>query len=40
VSTVFPDKEVQVGNWIGLEEKASATYAVKPADKPVTGGGG
>ncbi len=28
-STVFPDQEVQVGNWMGMDEKSGATYSVK-----------
>jgi hypothetical protein len=28
-STVFPDQQVQVGNWLGMDEKSGATYSVK-----------
>lgn len=28
-STVFPDQQVQVGNWMGMDEKSGATYSVK-----------
>jgi len=28
-STVFPDQQVQVGNWMGMDEKSGATYTVK-----------
>jgi hypothetical protein len=28
-STVFPDQQVQVGNWLGMDQKSGATYAVK-----------
>lgn len=28
VSTVFPDQHVPVGNWLGMDEKSGATYAV------------
>jgi hypothetical protein len=29
ISTVFPDQQVQVGNWMGMDEKSGATYSVK-----------
>jgi len=29
LSTVFPDQQVQVGNWMGMDEKSGATYSVK-----------
>ncbi len=29
VTTVFPDQQVQVGNWMGLDEKSGATYSVQ-----------
>jgi hypothetical protein len=28
-STVFPDQQVQVGNWMGMDEQSGATYSVK-----------
>jgi|GEM_PF-3455580 len=28
-STVFPDQQVRVGNWTGLDEKSGATFTVK-----------
>jgi hypothetical protein len=28
-STIFPDQQVQVGNWMGMDEKSGATYSVK-----------
>jgi hypothetical protein len=28
-STVFPDQQVQVGNWMGMDQKSGATYSVK-----------
>jgi hypothetical protein len=28
-STVFPDQQVQVGNWLGMDQKSGATYSVK-----------
>jgi hypothetical protein len=28
-STVFPDQQVQAGNWLGMDEKSGATYSVK-----------
>ena len=28
-STVFPDQQVQVGNWMGMDEKSGTTYSVK-----------
>jgi hypothetical protein len=28
-STVFPDQQVQAGNWLGMDEKTGATYSVK-----------
>lgn len=28
-STVFPDQQVQVGNWIGMDQKSGARYTVK-----------
>ena len=28
-STVFPDQQVQVGNWMGMDRKSGATYTVK-----------
>jgi hypothetical protein len=29
LSTVFPDQQVQVGNWMGMDEKSGAIYSVK-----------
>ena len=29
LSTVFTDQQVQVGNWMGMDEKSGATYSVK-----------
>ena len=28
LSTVFPDQQVQVGNWMGMDQQSGATYAV------------
>lgn len=28
-STVFPDQQVQVGNWMGMDEKSGASYSVQ-----------
>lgn len=28
-STVFPNQQVQVGNWMGMDQKSGATYSVK-----------
>jgi hypothetical protein len=28
-TTVFPDQQTQVGNWIGMDEKSGATYSMK-----------
>lgn len=28
-STVFPEQQVQVGNWMGMDEKSGTTYSVK-----------
>ena len=28
VSTVFPGQETQVGNWLGMDQKAGASYSV------------
>jgi hypothetical protein len=28
-STVFPDQQVQAGNWLGMDQKSGATYSVK-----------
>ncbi len=28
-STIFPDQQIQVGNWMGMDEKSGATYSVK-----------
>lgn len=29
LTTVFPGQETQVGNWLGMDQKAGASYAVK-----------
>jgi len=28
LSTVFPDQQVQVGNWMGMDQQSGATYSV------------
>jgi hypothetical protein len=28
ISTVFPERPVQVGNWMGMDEESGATYSV------------
>ena len=28
MSTVFPNQQVQVGNWMGMDQQSGATYAV------------
>jgi hypothetical protein len=28
LSTVFPDQQVQVGNWMGMDKQSGATYSV------------
>jgi hypothetical protein len=28
-STVFPEQQAQVGNWMGMDEKSGATYSVR-----------
>ena len=28
-STIFPDQQIQVGNWMGMDQKSGATYSVK-----------
>lgn len=29
LSTVFPDQQVQVGNWMGMDQQSGATYSVR-----------
>jgi hypothetical protein len=29
LSTVFPDQQVQVGNWMGMDQQSGATYSVQ-----------
>lgn len=28
LSTIFPDQQVQVGNWMGMDQQSGATYSV------------